>query len=73
MCVFSATYFHEEPAAYAYLESIIWPNGSVCPHYGNCEVERIGVLKGKSTGIGVRKCYACRKQFTVKVGTVIES
>jgi transposase-like protein len=30
-------------------------------------------LKGKSTRIGVRKCYACRKPFTVKVGTVFES
>jgi transposase-like protein len=73
MSVLSAAYFHEEPAAYAYLEGILWPNGPVCPHCGNCEAKRIGVLKGKSTRIGVRKCYACRKPFTVKVGTVFES
>ena len=30
-------------------------------------------LGGNSTRIGVRKCYACRKPFTVKVGTVFES
>ncbi len=71
--VLSAAYFHEEPAAYAYLEGILWPYGPVCPHCGNCEAKRIGVLKGKSTRIGVRKCYACRKPFTVKVGTVFES
>jgi hypothetical protein len=30
-------------------------------------------MKGKSTRIGVYKCYACRKQFTVKIGTVFEA
>jgi transposase-like protein len=30
-------------------------------------------MKGKSTRIGVYKCYVCRKQFTVKVGTVFEA
>ena len=32
-----------------------------------------GPLKGKSTRLGVYKCYACRKPFTVKVGTIFES
>ena len=35
--------------------------------------DKIGRLAGKSTRIGVRKCYACRKAFTVKVGTIFES
>jgi hypothetical protein len=30
-------------------------------------------MGGESTRIGVYKCYACRKQFSVKVGTVFES
>jgi len=30
-------------------------------------------MQGKSTRIGTFKCYQCRKQFTVKVGTVFES
>lgn len=71
MSVLSAPYFHDEEAAYAKLESIVWPNGPVCPHCGG--VERIGKLKGSATRIGVHKCYQCRKQFTVKVGTVFES
>jgi len=29
-------------------------------------------MKGKSTRIGTYKCYACRKPFTVKVGTVFQ-
>jgi hypothetical protein len=32
-----------------------------------------GALKGKSTRPGVYKCYACRKPFTVKVGTIFEA
>lgn len=68
--VFDARPLRDEKAAYAYVESRIWPNGRVCPH---CEVvDRSGPLKGKSTRIGVYKCYACRKPFTVKVGTIFE-
>jgi transposase-like protein len=62
--------FRNEPAAYAYVEAIIWPNGRVCPHCG--VFDKSGPLKGKSTRIGVYKCYACRKPFTVKVGTIFE-
>src|ERR1700738_4142448 len=62
--------FRDECAAYPYVESQIWPNGRICPHCG--VVDRSGPLNGKSTGIGVYKCYACRKPFTVKVGTIFE-
>ena len=62
--------FRNEEAAYAYVESIVWPKGRVCPHCG--VVDKSGLLKGKSTRIGVYKCYACRKPFTVKVGTIFE-
>jgi transposase-like protein len=63
--------FRDERAAYAYVEAQIWPDGRACPHCG--VVDRSGPLKGKSTRIGVYKCYACRKPFTVKVGTIFES
>jgi transposase-like protein len=69
--VLDAAHFHDEQAAYDYLESKIWPNGPVCPHCGG--VERIGKLKGKSTRIGVWKCYQCRKPFRATVGTVFEA
>jgi transposase-like protein len=59
-----------EEAAYAYVEARLWPKGPVCPHCGS--TERISKMKGKSTRPGVYKCYACRKQFTVKVGTIFE-
>ena len=67
----SAKHLHDEEAAYAYVEERLWPNGPVCPRCG--ETERVGKLEGKSTRIGVHKCYKCRKPFTVKVGTIFEA
>lgn len=69
--VLSDKHFHNEEAAYAFVEKRLWPNGPVCPHCGG--VERISKMGGKSTRIGAYKCYQCRKPFTVKVGTIFES
>lgn len=69
--VFSAAHFHNEEAAYGFVEAWLWSAGRVCPHCG--VVDQSGPLKGQSTRIGVYKCYACRKPFTVKVGTIFES
>jgi transposase-like protein len=69
--VLSAPHFNDEAAAYAYVEARVWANGRVCPHCG--VVDRSGALRGKSNRIGLYKCYACRKPFTVKVGTIFEA
>lgn len=69
--VLSAPHFHDEAAAYAHVEARVWPDGRVCPHCG--VVGSSGPLKGKSNRIGLYKCYACRKPFSVKVGTVMEA
>ena len=68
--VFSAPQFNDEAAAYAFVEARLWANGRVCPHCG--VVDKSGALKGKDDRIGLYKCYACRKKFTVKVGTIFE-
>ena len=70
MSVLNAKHFHDESAAYAYVEARVWPKGAICPH---CGADRVGRLSGSSTRMGVHKCYACRKPFTVKVGTIFES
>jgi transposase-like protein len=69
--VLDEKHFHDEEAAFAYLEARLWPTGPVCPHCGG--VGRISKMQGKSTRIGVYKCYQCRKPFRVTVGTVFES
>ncbi len=73
MSVLSQPYFHDEAAAYQFLEGLLWPNGPTCPHCGNADAIKIGALTGKTTRIGLKKCYACREQFTVKVGMVYEA
>src|ERR1700691_4897261 len=68
--ILSAKVLQSEAAAIAWVEARVWPNGPVCPHCGG--FDRIGKMAGKATRIGLYKCYQCRKQFTVKVGTVFE-
>lgn len=71
MSYLSQPHFHNEEAAYAFVEARVWPNGPVCPHCGG--TERNKLMGGASTRIGTYKCYDCRKPFTVKVGTIFES
>jgi transposase-like protein len=76
MSVMNKPHFQNEEAAFAKLEAVLWPNGPVCPHCGG--TERIYALQGvkdKKGRVrpGLKKCGHCRKQFTVRVGTVFES
>lgn len=71
MSILNEKHFHEEEAAYAFVEARVWPNGPVCPKCGGGD--RVSKMQGKSTRFGTYKCYACRKPFTVKVGTIFES
>jgi transposase-like protein len=72
------TAFHTEPAAFEYLEAALWLDGAVCPHCGT--IGHATKLQGRNgegkrqARIGLWKCNEkeCRKQFTVKVGTVFE-
>ena len=69
--VLNAPQFQTEAEAFAYVEARLWPNGPVCPHCN--EADRIGKLNGKTTRMGLHKCYACKKPFTVRMGTIFES
>jgi transposase-like protein len=70
--ILTAPHFHNEEAAFAYVEAHLWPNGPTCPHCGNADEAHIGRLSGKSSRPGLRKCYACRKTFTVRIGSIFE-
>src|SRR5215210_1108078 len=73
MSILSRPHFHDEAAAFEFLESALWPNGPVCPHCG--AMDRISKIKAnpeKRVRFGLRKCGHCGKQFRVTVGTVFE-
>jgi transposase-like protein len=69
--------YADEDKARGLLESLRWPNGPICPHCQNAKEKPISTLRAspksnRPVRQGVYKCGACRKQFTVTVGTVFE-
>jgi transposase-like protein len=78
MSVIARRPFTDETAAFEYLERTLWPDGPVCPHCGTIgRATKLGGRKGdgkRQARLGLWKCNEreCRKQFTVKVGTVFE-
>lgn len=63
--------FHDDDKAREHLETLLWPQGPVCPRCGVMG-NRITKLQGNSTRPGVYKCKDCRKPFSVTIGTVME-
>jgi transposase-like protein len=49
----------------AFVVQLRWPSGVVCPH---CSKTRVSFLSSRR----IFKCLECRKQFSVKVGTIFE-
>lgn len=58
-------HFADPDVSLEFLASLRWPDGVICPH---CEAEKPMFLKTRR----IWKCRSCRKQFSVKVGTVFE-
>jgi transposase-like protein len=67
-----ARHFSDEDAARELLERMRWPNGPACPHCGGSDPYKLTPkATSKAPGRkGLYKCRACRKQFTVLVGTI---
>jgi transposase-like protein len=69
----SNSYFHDEAKAFEFLESVLWKDGPVCPHCGGMErITKVKANKAKRIRLGLWRCGPCKRQFTVKVGTVFE-
>lgn len=67
--------YADEDKSRGLLESLLWPDGAVCPHCKNHKekaIYRLEIKSGSKIRKGVHKCGACRKQFTVTVGTIFE-
>ena len=81
MSALSAAYMHDEAAAFAHIEAMLWYHGPVCPDCGvvGNAYELKGVRskpskrnpEGKERH-GLKKCKDCGKQFTVRIGTIFE-
>jgi transposase-like protein len=73
-----APHFSDPDKAREFLEAKRWPDGPECPHCGVVgEAYRLTAdLEDKKAKTharkGVWKCAACREQFTVTVGTIME-
>lgn len=67
----NAPHLISEEAALAYVEAKLWPHGATCPHCG--VVGEASRSNGKTTRMGLWNCRACRKPFTVRMGTIFES
>jgi transposase-like protein len=62
----AAQYFADLDVCHAYMERLKWPDGTIrCPH---CNGEKIGRIQSRRAF----QCKTCRKQFSVKVGTIFE-
>ena len=58
-------YFADEQVCIDTVASLRWPNGAVCPKCGHGEHYYLATQKRW-------KCKSCKKQFSVKVGTIFE-
>lgn len=77
--VLNAPHFQSEPAAFAYVEARLWPNGPICPtcQKGDRAKKLQGVRskpsKRNPEGVeqhGLYKCYRCSAKFSVRIGTI---
>src|SRR5580658_2866301 len=62
--------FTNEDAAREAIEAVLWPHGPACPRCGS--LDRIGKVGGATARPGLHYCGACKRQFTVTVGTIFE-
>jgi transposase-like protein len=73
MSALSRPEFHSEEAAFAHLERIIWGETPVCPHCGGVgRITKVKANPAKRIREGLWRCGDCKRQFTVKIGTVFE-
>jgi len=73
MSSLSALYLHDEAVAHEFVESVLWADGPVCPHCGcTGRITKVKANPEKRIRVGLWRCGDCKKQLTVKVGTVFE-
>uniref|UniRef100_A0A7V4XSS9 IS1595 family transposase n=1 Tax=Acidobacterium capsulatum TaxID=33075 RepID=A0A7V4XSS9_9BACT len=61
----AARYFQNPDVCMEFVAAMRWPDGPVCPHCGS---DRYSFLTTRR----IWKCKSCRKQYSVKSGTIFE-
>ena len=64
-------YFADSETCIQFFSEIRWPNGVLCPRDG-CGSKEVWTIRSKARRMTLWRCKACRKQFTVKIGTIFE-
>src|SRR6185369_16091900 len=59
------TYFSDPDTCIEFLLPLRWPDGVTCPV---CEGQAVSYISTRR----VWKCKACKKQFSIKIGTIME-
>lgn len=73
MSSLSVPYLHNEAAAHEFVEAVLWPNGAHCPRCGSLDrITKVKANPEKRIRVGLYRCGSCKRQFTVKVGTIFE-
>jgi transposase-like protein len=73
MSILNAPYFQDEQAAFDHVEALIWPQGPICVHCGCSDhITTIKPNPEKRVRFGLKRCGDCKKQFTVRMGTIFE-
>ncbi len=60
-------YFSDPDLAHGFITKLRWPNGVACPRMGCGNADVLFLEKRR-----IWKCRGCQKQFSVRVGTVME-
>lgn len=58
-------FFADQDVSLAFVAKLRWPNGVICPRCGSGEHSFLSTRR-------LWKCKGCKKQFSVKVGTIFE-
>lgn len=62
----------DERAAVEFMERQRWGDTPACPRCGDCEVSQMRDKGGNRNARFLWHCKGCKKQFTVRVGTIME-
>ncbi|MBN1975563.1 MAG: IS1595 family transposase [Sedimentisphaerales bacterium] len=62
----------DETAATEFMEKQRWGEIPACPHCGDTDVVKVMGEDGKRNKRYLWRCHGCKKQFTVRIGTVFE-